>query len=121
MSDAAQELPQPEQKPEAERRDSRREERLGTIEERLGADVGRIITTVGARVRRMSESISARVRGGQPAQGEPGAESPLAFGESLKVPEEFRGIIERYPLPAILVSCGAGSFVGSIVSGRRRR
>jgi len=121
MSDAAQELQQPEQRAQAERSEPSRPQEAGTIEERIGTGVGRIVTAAGASVRRVSEAIRSRVKGEQAALGGQEGEQRLRLSDSLKIPEEFRGLIERYPLQSLLVSCGAGYMAGSLLSGRRRR
>lgn len=92
---------------------------LGPIEQQVVRGVESAVRAVGTGVKKIRAAIRERV----PASpAEPGKEPSAAEGGSkgFQVPDEVRGLVERYPLPAILASCGAGYLLGVALGGRRR-
>jgi len=89
------------------------------IETRLVQGLERIVTALGERVRRArstaSEPGGAPV-GQEPASGEGASARPSPF----RVPDEVRGIVERYPVQSLIASWGAGYIIGALSGSRRR-
>ena len=95
-------------------------EALGAIEQQIVQRVERTVRAVGAGARRVRAALRERAAGSE-SKVEPGRPGSAGQAELFHVPEEVRGLVERYPIPAMLASCGAGYLLGALVTGRRRQ
>ena len=89
------------------------------FEQRIVQRVEQAVRAVSAGARRVRSVLRERVTGGSARTAQSSSASE-ASGELFRVPDEVRGLVERYPLPAILASCGAGYLLGAILAKRRR-
>jgi|LakMenE01Jun11ns_1017448.scaffolds.fasta_scaffold9073882_1 hypothetical protein len=89
------------------------------IEQRIAQRVEQAVRAVGAGARRVRAVLRERATAqrAETSGGHPPTEAP---GEIFRVPDEVRGLVERYPLPAMLASCGAGYLLGALATRRRR-
>jgi len=89
------------------------------IEQRIVQRVEQAVRAVGAGARRVRAVLRERATG-HSSEGPEERRSTEANAELFRVPDEVRGLVERYPLPAIIASCGAGYLLGALVTRRRR-
>ena len=82
----------------------------------------KVVRSVGSGARRCSEAFRERSRaqGSTGPAGEGASTAPEHSALGLRMPEEVRGLVERYPWQALVASWGAGYVVGAVMGGRRR-
>ena len=91
------------------------------LEAKIVERLERVVRAAGARLRRLRTRIKERREHAATTGAAANAEGQRPGGESaFHVPEEVRGIVERYPVQAMLASCGAGYLLGALVSARRK-
>ena len=91
------------------------------LEKQIVERLERVVRAAGAGLRRLRNRIRERRQAQTSGAETPAGESAAHLSEqAFQVPEELRGLVERYPVQAMLASCGAGYLLGALIGGRRR-
>ncbi len=91
------------------------------LEAKIVERLERMVRAAGYRLRRLRSRIKERRELAAGGIGSASTEAQSSSSmSSFQVPEEVRGIVERYPIQAMIASCGAGYLLGALVSGRRK-
>lgn len=91
-------------------------EREAQPSQRAGTGLESLMGSLGSGLRRVSDALIAR--GGESAGSTPQVKTGVV--EEFRIPEEFRGIVERYPIQSMIVSGAAGYLLATLVGGKRR-
>ena len=91
-------------------------EYTGPVHERVGAGVSLFLQAAGRGLRRVSDYLTEQNK----AIASEAHQSGEGVPEGWHIPEEFRGVVERYPIQSLLVSCGAGYLLATLVGGKRK-
>lgn len=86
------------------------------LNDRIGGGISSFLQAVGGGLRRLSDYLTEHNK----ATASEARQSSEGVPEGWHIPEEFRGVVERYPIQSLLVSCGAGYLLATLVGGKRK-
>jgi hypothetical protein len=84
--------------------------------QRFGTGLDSLMSSLGSRLRQVSDALISRGRDLSAGA----SQRKKGVSEELHIPEELRGIVERYPIQSMLASGAAGYLLATLVGGKRR-